>query len=108
MCAAIGAAMARCSKRDPQIAKSFKKKDEAGKTEYYVAQKRKREAVQGHPSSTPYCFSDLSGEQTETHAVEQITDIITDWIPFRRYYIEEKYWTQHLREKSLSSGLMTF
>ena len=107
-CGAIDIAMLRHSKKDPQIIKSFKKMDDAGKVTYMKNQKRLREAVQGHPSSTPYNFGDLRGEQIEKHAQEQITDILTDWIPFRRYFIEEKFWTQHLRRKTPSGTLMTF
>ena len=85
--------------------KGFKRKDPDGKVEYMQNQKRRREAISGHPSSVPYDFSDLTGTQERVNTSEDIEDITTAWIPFRRWFIDEKILNPSLEEKD---ALVTF
>ena len=48
--------------------------------------KRKREAVTAAPSSVPYDFTDLVGEQAQVDQSLNIRDLTIDWIPFWRWY----------------------
>ena len=61
------------------------------KVAYMVGQRRRRLELGVVPQAVPYDFGDFAGAQSKETSIADVSDIITNWLPFRPWYIEEKH-----------------
>lgn len=48
------------------------------------------EGIQSAPSSVPYQLGDLLGEQHNETALDDLDDTLTNWVPLRHWFMDEK------------------
>ena len=86
-------ALERHSTTNPALAKGWKRKNDDDKAEYLQEQKKHRKeklASGATPSSIPYEFGDLTGEQSINHSAGQRFAVPTHFVNFRTWFLEEK------------------